>query len=634
MSLILHIFVSSLFVLAPQGRGAAQDVLARGGASEATASDATPPGPTQSFVAYNRFSIFGVDDQGSQWAHPNPLVASKINGAYPIQSSEHQLAYRFTLPAGFNSTRSVDALWLYYRTIGQPGLLSVALRESDPATGAPSGTGTLDVPFGPHEAGPAPGWHRIALPQSFDVVPGRVYHVLVRGLEDTLSPENRVDFVHLRSRMPVPFLPYDERDPGGSLRTPADPEFASMHTDARMCGWMHWQASVRNYVPIFLVEHDTDNDPTKASDPMYFGQPYDSHLEHEVSDTDTFGQAFAVEEGAGFTINHVSLFTRGAGQPGLPNCQGSPSPCNDRPCGDLLLEVYQSGKETALFSQVLIDGQLSGGSNPIYRLRSHWFGAYLDSPLTLQGGKVYYFMLSSPKSGDPNTLDCHDSGGDGWDGWVYTAQSASLASAGITADDLPTYRGVDSWAVRATRLLGGGGPTALPAVASFIPLDGFRADAGFMLGNFPAQRPIAVYDEGTAQARVCDTFGNRALAGEPVRFHLGNRNLGQPAPHGTMFARILDGGQVLDTVYFNAIGHNEESSASTTGPLAFLDIEMPDLPAARFDLEMGWVDPTLPPDVQHVVDDRVPADIRRTPCCLCMDTSPVCPVPFNSQQKP
>ena len=114
------LLATALAVLTLQGRGVVD------------AAEPPAEGPNTSFVAYNRYSIFGVSDQGSEWQHPNPLVKTKINGAFPIQSSNHQISHRFTLPAGFNQGRQVDALWLYYRTVGDPGPLSVALRETDP----------------------------------------------------------------------------------------------------------------------------------------------------------------------------------------------------------------------------------------------------------------------------------------------------------------------------------------------------------------------------------------------------------------------------------------------------------------------------------------------------------------------
>lgn len=571
-------------------------------------------GPSPEFVAYNRYSILGVGDQGTQWLHPLAAVQSKINGALPLQDPAERLAFRFTMPETFKVTRSVDALWVYYRTIGEPGVCSLSLREFDPLTGQPSGTSTTNVPFFPHEPTAQPGWHRVALPQSFDVLRGAAYYLVVQPEDDNFNPLNRLDFVHLRARMPVPFLPYDSRDPGGSLRAPYDAEVATVRDGLAQCGWVRWQAPVRNYVPIFLVEHDVDRDPTKFTKPEFLGQPYDRHIEQTIADKALYGQAFSVPADADLDINYVAMFVRGAGQSGLPNCQTGATPCNSRPCGDLLLEVFEDGVAQPLTTKVLVQGQLSGGTNPIYRARSHWFGVSLDQTLTLGAGKLYYLMLSSPQSGDANALDCHDANGDGWDGWTFSAQSSSLELPAVELADLPTYRGTESFAVRATRTQAG--------AAEFTPLDSFRSDTGFLLGNFPKQRPIAILDEAGGNSLVCQTLNTRATAGESMNFIAGNRNIGTAAGHGEMFARIRHKGIILDTVYYPAISANQESGVGATSPIATLELKMPDLPSARFLLEFGWVDPSLPPPFNHIVDDRVPADTRRTLCCVCQQSAP------------
>lgn len=609
----------------------------------ATIQSAQGPGPA--FRAYNRFAVQGIRNDGT------PLVAdpnSPSNGGLRLADIDHAASLRFAVSSRFDEDRDADAVWVYCQRVGSPGAVSVSLQSDD--DGAPSGVilgrGSMAL------ATSAAQWFRVPLNTRAQLVRNGVYHIVLQPTDDSFDDNNYVVVWTTRGRFPAPFQPYDAFRHDNSIASPYSASQAVLRDVADGSGFLIWQGNNRSHAPIFAVEHS--HEESIGIDPGLIGQPYNQHLERTAAGATVYGQALIVPDGVEFSANYVSIFTGAAGDPASHASQ-------PQPCGELLVQIYRdnNGVYTKLGCAPLLAGNDASGSvcGGTFRARAHWCGAYLDNgaggPITFVGGETYYILLCSPRSAVPgapcsDAPVCGPQASNSWDGWRMLATRSTLDTESATqatvfgAADLPTYLGVDSFAVSGQLTSTGGDcSTTQLAANSVAPLDGlYTADMAFQLAHVVngagalATRPMAIFDESGVSSPT-SANGRMAKAGELVTFGLVNRNIGVNAPAGELYGRLFVNGSstpaderlfrmngagtpcqsVTCDIPPNADCHGEwDSTVQCCGAeSATLAFTMPTpapgtLPLVRAVVEVGRFQGGV-----FTPDDRIPFEVRTSP---------------------
>lgn len=500
--------------------------------------------PDQSFVAGERYTVMHI-------GQANPA----LGGLFPLASPETRVSLRFAAQAD----RTIDTVWLRVRRIGSPGGILVALRDDDgagrPVGVQPASSAIVGVPFDPLDPS-QPIWLQVPLEQPKALVRGTTYHVTIEPRAGSFTPDDTVEIVTARSRFPLPWQPRAFAPAPGALvpmRSPRDESLGVMLDVGDGEGLLLQRANLRAYVPVFALG---------ANDGTPLGQPFDQHVEIVVSGPTRCGQVFVPARP--ITFDYVSFFTRGT-------CPESSQACLDALDPLVVTIRHHEGADWVPVAppSVLLDPETEG----LRAGRSHWFAAFLDGPLGLEQGEEYLFELSSP--------------GSSGEGFVFSAELSTLP---LPPDDVPSYLGASSYAVRSDD----GG-------TSWQPVPGGEADAGFVLAlGLGRDQPRAVFDEFNALSSQQD-YPVTACPGDEIVLGVLNRNVG--AYHGppTLFGRLLDAqsGELYDDAVWQSLLPEQESHQA----LAFT---MPDHDLS-LRLELGHFEAFG----QQIVDDVVVLEVRR-----------------------
>ena len=469
-----------------------------------------PSSPNPGFLGGNRHSVMGVDQAGLA-----------PGGVFPLDSANRLASVRFQ-SAG---RRTIEKVWLFYRTVGSPGMFRLVILEDDgngqPVT-TPSNSFAL---FAPHPPAALGGWHEIVLPPGHEasIEPGGIYHLVIQA-SGPVDADNRIELITARSRFAVPFFRHAGLATAALGSSPFDFNAFLFDDDALTGNGLLVQREPHEaFTPIFLLECDLG---------LAVGQPYDRYGEFGVDGAKHFGQLVSVDRPT--KINWVAMFVRGWGTHGDPV-----------PADDLYLSILRvdGSSESTVYS-----GVLAPRTSNLTRGRSHWVAQYIPDLLLEPGSAVrYYFVLSSPISERGR-------------GYVFSLSDSTLP---LPPWEIPTYRTVRSVAIASFD--GGASYQAVSATA----------DAPFMYGFFEPQTPLALNDEvnGTTTCPGSGAhFPLTAKPGELVSFQVTNRNVGAPSVSSEIYASLVhaDTGQVLVRATYPSLDTNTETPTPLGNQLEFV----------------------------------------------------------------
>src|SRR5262249_24978739 len=147
-----------------------------------------------------------------------------------------------------------------------------------------------------------------------------------------------------------------------------------------------------------------------------------------------------------------------------------------------------------------------------YYGRSHWFGVFFPSAVTLQAG-TYYLTL---RAGDASLP-----------GWVFSVENSTMP---VTDSLVPSYERNNAYAVQNT----GSGFTAIST----------KADGAFLLGYYSsgAQEIVNLCDSGVTTVACSSKYAKVARPSDVLVFTASNLNIGgvSPPSGNLQYMRILD----------------------------------------------------------------------------------------------
>lgn len=494
----------------------------------------------------NRYVVMHIGDQPTVPGPPTTFL---------LDHPQRRVSYRFTaLEAG-----RIRAVHVFASVVGTPGAVrvGVALDDGSGRPGPPLAVGAWPPTAGTRR------WHRVPLSTLVTVQRGDVVHLTFTPASGSgpFDAQNLVELIPARSRFPVPYQPAPGSD--SSTRCPVSPHDGALtvlfdRSDGQ--GWIELRHAFTTFVPIFAVE---------TADGRYLGQPFDTHIEATVGGEVLYGQQVTPDTDVAF--DYVAMFVRQAEV--------------QKPQQNLLLRVYEvaAGGGTSLLAQT----NLAIHQNPLYHLRSHWFGAYLGSGMRLAAGHTYVFALAKPGGGP---------------GYTFSAEHSTLpVQAGIEPADVPSFLGESSFAV-----------VSQDGGATFHPLRA-PSDAALVLARFGSARaPIGQLDEVEAYAfddgdpqTPWPTYPYLACPGDRIGLSVVARNIGLGTPpyaQHSLFSLVRDRetGAVLAVVDHGYVPPNQESPRC-------LELTMPNVALWRLSVEVGHYEA----GGGLVTDDSARLDIRR-----------------------